>query len=137
MEQDSQRAGEQRANTENQGDEQKDGNPLIERQGQPSSGSERLWHMPFDPRGMDFIIEPRNFLQHAGGEQPDWVGLTSLDTVQKHLDVAGRAFDKTDAVTVDEPIVTIAIRFFTEATETREEPAVQNDTQFLSELPPV
>ena len=115
----------------------KDGDPSIERYGQPSNGSERLRHIPFDPRRLDFVVEPGDLLQRAGGEQPDRVALTSLHTVQKYLDIAGRAFDKTDPITVGEPIVKISVRLVTEAIQAREELAVQNDPQFPGQLPPV
>ena len=63
--------------------------------------------------------------------------LTSLHTVQKHLDIAGRAFDKTDTITVGEPIVKISVRLVADAIQAREQLAVQNDPQFPGQLPPV
>ena len=116
---------------------EKEGDPSIEWQGQPSNGSEPLRQIPFDPRRLDFIIEARDLLQRAGGEQPDGVALTSLHTVQKHLDIAGRAFDQTDAIAVGEPIVKISVRLSAELIQAREQLAVQNDPQFPGQLPPV
>ena len=134
-EQNGQSAGGQRGETEDQRDEKKDGDPSIEWYGQPSNGSEPLRHIPFDPRRLDFIIEPGDLLQHAGGEQPNGVALTSLHTVQKYLDIAGRAFDKTDTITVGEPIVKISVRLVTEAIQAREELAVQNDATVSGPAP--
>ena len=61
--------------------------------------------------------------------------MTSLHTVQKHLDIAGRAFDKTNPITVGEPIGKISVRLVTEAIQAREELAVQNDTTVSGPTP--
>ena len=71
-EHDGQTAGGQRGETEDQGDEEKEGNPSIERYRQPLSGSERLRHIPFEPRRLEFIIEPGDLLQRARRRTTRW-----------------------------------------------------------------
>ena len=58
----------------------------------------------FRPRRLHLSIEPRNLRKHVGGEQPNGVALTPLQTVQKYFDIAGRAFDNTYSITEGEPI---------------------------------
>src|SRR6476469_3540967 len=117
-----QNTGSERSETKKQRDEEQDGDPAIEGDGQPPSGAEPLRQILLDPERLDLIIEARDVLQRVGGEQPDGVGPPSLQAIDEDVEIAGLAFDQADTVTRSrQPIFEITLRLVAELTHARQQ----------------
>ena len=83
-----QNSGKNRGHSNDQRKPKQSLDPLVQRDGEPAPGSERLGDVLFDPGRLDLVVEPGYLPQALGGEQPNRAILSSLYSVQDNVHIA-------------------------------------------------